>query len=357
MEDPALAVSVVVPTYRGARRVARLLEELEHQTLPADRFEVVVVDDASPEGLDLPDVPGHLRVLRQAQNGGPAVARNTGLAVARGTVVAFTDDDCSPDPTWLEELLAGFTDEGVLGVAGLMEPYAESGPGVAFDFQRAQNPWGPISGELEEDQGRAHRLWIYLRSQLSDDRGPTSGDTTFAAAGGNTAFLREELVAAGGFRTDLRTAEDIEVCMRMRRLHPDRRLVYRPEARVAHRIDGSARTLVHRYRVWGMGLLDFGRATGAAPVVYPWPVLVGAALVAGRARPRATALAAALPLAAYGRWTRRAVREREPRALLFCYLQLATEGASDLGLAQAVLASWRGDGDTVGAATLTRYAR
>jgi GT2 family glycosyltransferase len=353
--DSVLAVTVIVPTYRGAERVARLLGELEQQTLPADRFEVIIVDDGSPEGLELAAVPDFARILRLEDNVGPGPARNAGVAQARARIVAFTDDDCSPDPTWLEELLAGFTGPDVVGVGGQMAPQSNHGPGVAFDFQLAKNPWLPLSGELSGSPTRLGRLKLYARSQLGEGHELRSGETAFAFAGGSTAFLRDALVSAGGFHPALRTSEDIEVCMRVRERHPDHRLVYRPEARVRHHIDASLGTLVHRYRIWGMGLLDFSDVTGAAPVVYPTPLLFGAGLLASRGRPGRLALALAIPVATYPRWVRRAISRRRPREVLNCYVQLATETASNLGLAEAVAARARGDSDRVRKASLTRY--
>jgi GT2 family glycosyltransferase len=100
-------VAVVVPTRGRAGRLARLMTALEKQTLPPEDFEVIVVDDASND-----DTPVELRrlaansplavhVLRQELQLGPAAARNAGWRKTRAPVVAFTDDDCVPEPDWL----------------------------------------------------------------------------------------------------------------------------------------------------------------------------------------------------------------------------------------------------------------
>jgi glycosyltransferase involved in cell wall biosynthesis len=92
-------VSVVVPTRDRAERVRVVLEALGQQTLPRDRFEVIVVDDGSAASLSS---AGADRLLRHDSPRGPAAARNTGWRAARGPLVAFTDDDCRPEPGWLE---------------------------------------------------------------------------------------------------------------------------------------------------------------------------------------------------------------------------------------------------------------
>lgn len=82
-------VSVVVPTCGRPDLLRRCVAALEAQTLPADGFEIIIVDDT------------HGRR-------GPASARNCGWRRAKSDLVAFTDDDTVPDPRWLERGLAAF---------------------------------------------------------------------------------------------------------------------------------------------------------------------------------------------------------------------------------------------------------
>ncbi len=102
-------VSVVIPTCGRPGQLRECLESLACQTMTTAAFEVVVVDDGSPEPLDelVAEFASRLqvRLLRQA-NTGPAAARNHGARAARAPRVAFTDDDCRPRPEWLETLLA-----------------------------------------------------------------------------------------------------------------------------------------------------------------------------------------------------------------------------------------------------------
>jgi GT2 family glycosyltransferase len=79
-------VSVIVPTCGRPDLLKRCLAALERQSLPRETYEVIVVEDAKREG--------------------PATARNRGWRVARAPIVAFTDDDCVPEPSWLSAGLA-----------------------------------------------------------------------------------------------------------------------------------------------------------------------------------------------------------------------------------------------------------
>src|SRR3546814_267097 len=116
-------ITVVAPTYQRADRLERLLRALEAQDHPRDRFEVVVVDDAStdatPQVLTAAQERAQIQltVLRQATNGGPAPGRNAGWRAARAPVVAFIDDDCTPEPGWVAALARAFARNDRLGVA------------------------------------------------------------------------------------------------------------------------------------------------------------------------------------------------------------------------------------------------
>ncbi len=100
-------VSVIVATFNRAERLRRLLDGLRRQTHGLNRFEVLIVDDAStddtPSILERERQRGELllEVISGRSRTGPARARDAGWRAAAGSVIAFTDDDCVPDPDWL----------------------------------------------------------------------------------------------------------------------------------------------------------------------------------------------------------------------------------------------------------------
>ena len=107
-------VSVIIPGYGRAAALADCLRALAAQTLPPERFEVIVCDDGSDVELATALQPilgtlGGLRVsfVRQ-DNSGPAAARNRAADAARGKYLGFTDDDCRPAGDWLERLVQTF---------------------------------------------------------------------------------------------------------------------------------------------------------------------------------------------------------------------------------------------------------
>ena len=109
-----LLVSVVLPTYRRVALLERCLKALLRQSLHADCYEIVVVDDGQEDEVQAlvsalaarAGTPA-LRYLRPPCGRGPAVARNCGWRAARAPLVAFTDDDTVADPQWLHQGLVG----------------------------------------------------------------------------------------------------------------------------------------------------------------------------------------------------------------------------------------------------------
>src|SRR5580704_10785331 len=121
MSEPKLAVAVVVCSYNGARTIGNTLESIHRQTA-RDIAEVIVVDDGSTDGTAEVARAHGAHVIVHPANRGLAAARNTGVSATRADIVAFTDDDCLPTQTWLEDLLALYEAPDVVAAGGAVRP-------------------------------------------------------------------------------------------------------------------------------------------------------------------------------------------------------------------------------------------
>jgi glycosyltransferase involved in cell wall biosynthesis len=110
-------VSVIIPCFGHSSFLPKCLAALRQQSYPADRYEVIVIDNSDGSSpLDLSSFP-ETRVEYEAQPGSYA-ARNKGIGVARGQIFAFTDADCVPLRDWIENgvtLLLSLKCPGVIG--------------------------------------------------------------------------------------------------------------------------------------------------------------------------------------------------------------------------------------------------
>ena len=115
-------ISVVVPVRNATPYLRQCCEALLSQDYPRDQFEIIMVDNGSTDSSRsiIERFPG-ITLLHEAAPGA-YTARNKGLEIARGEVVAFTDPDCAPDRSWLRTLAAALADETVHVVTGSYLP-------------------------------------------------------------------------------------------------------------------------------------------------------------------------------------------------------------------------------------------
>ena len=120
-------VTVIVPTYNRAHTLGGTLDTILAQDYPADRLEVIVVDNSSTDNTEgvvraaAARSPFPVKFYRK-ENKGPAASRNLAIREATGDVLAFTDSDCSLPRDWVRrgaELMA----DGVGLVAGPVRPF------------------------------------------------------------------------------------------------------------------------------------------------------------------------------------------------------------------------------------------
>jgi glycosyltransferase involved in cell wall biosynthesis len=110
--------SVVIPTFERHRLLTRLVGRLDQQKFR--NFEVIIVDQSStPWPDEETERPSEILYFRTDVKG-PGFARNTGARFARGTIIAFVDDDCEPFEDWLEGAEKEFRSRDIVGLEGLV---------------------------------------------------------------------------------------------------------------------------------------------------------------------------------------------------------------------------------------------
>jgi glycosyltransferase involved in cell wall biosynthesis len=218
-------VSVVVPSHDRPLRLRWLLNALEEQTFPAERWELVVVHDSRGEETAelLATHPLRERVemrTRQLEpgTGTPARQRNVGWRMARAPLIAFTDDDCRPEPGWLEALVRA----------------AASGEAGAI-----------VQGAARPDPNEIELLAAPHARTLNVDPPDDFGQTC------NIAYPRELLERLGGFDEifALAAGEDTDLLWRAREAGAPH--VAAPESVVYHAVEAfTALGLARRSGKW-----------------------------------------------------------------------------------------------------------
>ena len=223
-------VSVVLCTCDGAATLSDCLDGLAQLDYPD--YEVIVVDDGSTDASA--EIARRFPVqLICTENRGLSSARNTGLRLATGEIVAYIDDDARPDPHWLMYLAATFRDSAHPGAGGPNVPPPGGGV-VAESVARA--PGGPIH-VLISDRQAEH------------------------VPGCNMAFRVEALRALEGFDERFRVAgDDVDICWRMQ--DAGGTLGFSPAAMVWHRRRTSIRGYLRQ---------QFGYGKAEALLERKWP--------------------------------------------------------------------------------------
>ncbi len=111
-------ISIVIPHLNQPKALARLLQSLDAQDAGDVSFEIIVSDNGSraPLPAEITARPGLRTVV--AQTPGPGPARNEGVAVASGAILAFTDCDCIADPGWVAAIARHFAKPAAAPVIG-----------------------------------------------------------------------------------------------------------------------------------------------------------------------------------------------------------------------------------------------
>lgn len=256
-------VTVVVPIHDDAAALERSLAALTCGTTPIR--EVLVVDDGSHDPQAVERAASGVRLIRRSVNGGPAAARNTGLAEARTDLVAFVDAGCEPDPRWLEHLLPHFGDpELALAAPRIVATRAVAGAGGAIAaYERGRSPL-----------------------DLGATPGPVRARTRISYVPAAAMVVRRGAAeAVGGFDETLRIGEDVDLVWRVGRGR------YEPAATVGHD---------HRTAPWPWLRRRFDYGTSAAPLARRHPGAVTPVGVSGWSALAWGLVAAGRPLAGAG---------------------------------------------------------
>ena len=261
-------VTVVIPVRDRHAELAQCLAGLAGAT------RVLVVDDGSrdPGGVrDVAEAAG-ASVVQRPVNGGPAAARNTGLAAAGTPLVAFLDSDCVPRPGWLDELLPHFADPAVAAVAPRIVPHEEG------------------RGWLARYEGASSTLDMGQRPSIVR---PGSRVPYVPGA----ALVVRAAAAGGGFAEDMQVGEDVDFVWRLN--DTGWRVRYEPAATMGHQHRVRLRAWLARRRDYGTSAAGLElRHPGTVRPLYASAWTAAAWLAAAAGRPEAgvavTATASAL---------------------------------------------------------------
>lgn len=208
-------VTVVVPVYNRARRIGPCLESLCRLDYPPEKIEIIVVDDASTDETPAVVRQYAVKLIVLPNNRGQSAARNRGVRVARGDIIAFIDSDCIAEPLWLQQLAPYLQQSRFSLVGGFVDAvYRKS------NFDRYETVCSPLNMGTQTVIGGGSRSVFYV---------PTC----------NMLVRKDAYLRVGGLDERLRVGEDVDLCWRL--MAAGCEMIYVPRGKVRHK---------HRNRLW-----------------------------------------------------------------------------------------------------------
>lgn len=202
-------VSVIVAVYNRAREIGQCLESLLSLDYPSSKFEIIVVDDGSSDDTRHVVSGYDVKLITLPENLGQSAARNRGVEVACGEIVAFVDSDCIAHPGWLKDLVPYFLDSRNVLVGGYVASYYRESL-----LDRYEEVKSPLNMGEETVVGVGAESDFYV---------PTC----------NMLVRKDRYVQVGGLDEQMRVGEDVDLCWRLK--EHGHRLVYVPRGVVRHK--------------------------------------------------------------------------------------------------------------------------
>jgi cellulose synthase/poly-beta-1,6-N-acetylglucosamine synthase-like glycosyltransferase len=213
-------VSIVAPAYNEGENIRACVNSLKAQDFPKEDFEIILVDNNSPDNTL--EIIKSLDVIYTVEHKrGRSEARNAGIRMAKGDIIALIDSDCVAGNNWLNHIVSAFADPAVGCVAGEIVP-------------------------VENRKASTLERYLIKIDHLSQKEHIEHSFLPYAATA-NAAYRKEVFDNVGLFAENMSSEEDADLSWRMQ-LFTDYKVAYVPEALVFHRHESSLKELFRQKR-------------------------------------------------------------------------------------------------------------
>ncbi len=180
-----IKVSVIVPTYNEEKNILKCMKLLSNQTLPRKEYEIIVVDGGSRDRT-VKLARKYANKVIQQKSTGVGGARNDGVRIAKGGIIATTDADCRVPKDWLKKILKSLKDREYIAVCGSDGPIEKNIKAVLAYF--------------------FIKNIIYLATFFG----------IYCLGGTNSAFRKSNFMRIGGYR-NITHSDDVDLGFRLKK--------------------------------------------------------------------------------------------------------------------------------------------
>ncbi len=227
-------VSIIIPVYNGQSCVEKCIQAVLEQDYPRDKYEIIIIDNGSiDQTLDIINKYPVI-VLQENVIHTSYAARNKGVIIAKGEILAFTDADCVPKSNWVSQGVGCFSNPNVAMVGGK----------ICFSFSSKKT-----AAEMLDSLINLHNESSILHKS--------------AAKTANLFVRREIFEAIGLFRLDQKSGEDIAWTGRASRV--GYKIIFCHNAIVVHPARSIIQLLKKHFRV-GTGSVEVWKSQGRGSI-------------------------------------------------------------------------------------------
>lgn len=202
-------VSIIVPVRNRQADLAACLDSLTRLQYPAEKTEIIVVDDNSSDNSLQVAERFPVKAISLSAHKQVSYCRNIAAREAKGEILAFIDSDCVAGPLWLQELIPTFRDPDVGAVGGLVDSYFQD---------KGLDRYEKVKSSLHVS------TWFKRSSEK---------ERFFYVPSCNLMIRRDLFLDLGGFRENLHVGEDVDLCWRLQ--NHGKVFEYRPVGKVYHK--------------------------------------------------------------------------------------------------------------------------
>ena len=325
--------SVIVCTYNGEYRIKDCLDALIVQDYPRDRYETIVVDDGSTDNTSKVVSKYPIKLIRHKKNLGTYTSRNTGLRNAKGEIVAYTDDDCIQNKSWLKNLVKSYNNRNVVAVGGITESFSCNT--IAEKYMAETGYGNPTPLEFGKSKNPLYRFLVYLKDMFFPFNTICSPLVeVYAIYTLNASFRKNILKQIGGWDEDLKFGGDTEICMRIHEKLIGKKILFTNKAQIIHKHRTSFFKFLKDIFLRNGDRIKYYLKYRKIPPIFPFPIfIILASLISGAFNLFYGFLSLLLlPQILYIWWPIKLFKNLKLYYILFPYMQSILELATILGM-------------------------
>jgi len=218
-------VSIIIPVRNRPEEIKACLQSLGKLDYPSDKFEIIVVDDASCD--DTPELikKFNVHLISLKENKKASFCRNLAAQKAKGDILAFIDSDCISHPSWLSGLVPAFKDPVIGAIGGQVD---------SFFYTSGLDKYEQVKSSLimgsHAKRSRKNEKFFYVPSC-------------------NLLVKKDLFLKIDGFKEELVVGEDVDLCWRLQ--DAGYHVEFRPSGKIFHKHRNTIGSFCHRRFEYG----------------------------------------------------------------------------------------------------------